>query len=174
MTSSPPDARRKRQMQELNKELFLQDRESALSEKRDKLNNRAVIWSLVFGFAGAAGFVSAQSGQVSYFVIVIPHLLSRVAAKASHDEKGVNQLKGWLKDSNKALGYTGYEEYNDKNAHGRVSGGQNRALRDTILLIQLCAGFLAGYLFINNIWLLIAVSCISLHAMYKTVHYLNV
>ncbi len=70
--------------------------ESLQQEKRDKLNARLQVWSLLVALVGAAGVASVQSGTLAYVVLLYPLLAACVARYAGHSESVLNQVKAYL------------------------------------------------------------------------------
>jgi hypothetical protein len=113
--------------------------EALQQEKRDKLNARLQVWSLLVGLVGASGVVAGvQSGAVAYAVALYPLLAACVARYAGHSESVLNQVKAYLLELEKKAGYSGYEQYN-KTSGRRGVGGHMRALRDAILITDVLA-----------------------------------
>lgn len=114
------------------------DYEAAQSEKRDKLNSRLQVWSLLVGLIGAFGLASVQSGLVGYTVALFPLLAACLARYVGHSEAVLDQVKAYLYAKETEVGYCGYEHWNC--TRKRVgSGGHMRALRDVIVLVDLLA-----------------------------------
>lgn len=112
--------------------------EALQQEKRDKLNARLQVWSLLVGLVGASGVVSTQGGAVVYAVLLYPLIAACVARYAGHSESVLNQVKAYLLDLEKRAGYSGYEHYN-KTSGRRGVGNHMKALRDAILLTDVLA-----------------------------------
>ena len=113
--------------------------EAVQQEKRDKLNSRGQVWSLLVGLVGAFGLASVQSGGVVYVVVLYPLLAWCVARYALHSERVLDQLKAYLLQVEVQAGYSGYEHFNT--SYGRRGGGGHlKALRDAILLTDMLAG----------------------------------
>lgn len=107
--------------------------ESLQQEKRDKLNARLQIWSLLVALVGASGFASVQGGTLAYVVALYPLLAACVARYAGHSESVLDQVKAYLLEVEQRTGYSGYERYN-KTSKRKTRGNHARALRDTIVL----------------------------------------
>lgn len=112
--------------------------EALQQEKRDKLNSRLQVWSLLVGLVGASGVASVQSGAVAYVVLLYPLVAACVARYAGHSESVLNQVKAYLTELEKRAGYSGYEHFNKATKRKNV-GGHMRALRDAILLTDVLA-----------------------------------
>ncbi len=107
--------------------------EALQQEKRDKLNSRLQVWSLLVGLVGASGVASLQGGAIAYVVLLYPLLAACVGRYAGHSESVLNQVKAYLLEVEKRAGYTGYEHFNKSSGRKGV-GGHMVALRDAILL----------------------------------------
>src|SRR5258708_5695547 len=107
--------------------------EALQQEKRDKLNARLQVWSLLVGLVGASGVASVQNGAIAYVVLLYPLLAACVARYAGHSESVLNQVKAYLLQVEKRAGYEGYEHFN-KTSGRRGAGSHMMALRDAILL----------------------------------------
>ena len=112
--------------------------EALQQEKRDKLNARLQVWSLLVGLVGASGVASVQSGAIAYIVLLYPLVAACVARYAGHSESVLNQVKAYLLELEKRAGYVGYEQFNKSNGRKGV-GNHMRALRDAILLTDVLA-----------------------------------
>jgi len=112
--------------------------EALQQEKRDKLNSRLQVWSLLVGLVGAFGVASVQSGSVAYVVALYPLLAACVARYAGHSESVLDQVKSYLIAIEQQAEYCGYEQYNKSSGRKGV-GGHMVALRDAILLTDVLA-----------------------------------
>jgi hypothetical protein len=110
--------------------------EALQQEKRDKLNARLQVWSLLLGLVGASGVASViQGGALAYVVLLYPLVAACIARYAGHSESVLNQVKAYLIEVEKRAGYTGYEQYNASGSSGRRGAGSHMmALRDAILV----------------------------------------
>lgn len=147
--------------------------EALQQEKRDKLNSRLQVWSLLIGLVGAFGVVaSIQPGAVIYAVALYPLLAACVARYTGHLESVLDQVKVYLLEVEKRAGYSGYEHFNKNKTSGHhESGGHMRALRDAILLtdglavavvawrLMLDGWYLAASLFVLVAALVVWVTC---------------
>jgi fatty acid desaturase len=114
------------------------DYEAAQAEKRDKLNTRLQVWSLLIALVGGFGLASVQAGSVSSVVALFPLLGACVARYAGHSESVLDQVKAYLLQIEQESGYCGYESYN-RMVKRRVSGGHKKALRDALVLMEVLA-----------------------------------
>lgn len=112
--------------------------EALQQEKRDKLNNRLQVWSLLVGLVGASGVASVQSGAVAYVVLLYPLVAACVARYAGHSESVLNQVKAYIFELETRAGYSGYEQFN-KSCKRKTVGSHMTALRDAILLTDVLA-----------------------------------
>lgn len=109
-------------------------------EKRDKLNARLQIWSLLLALISGFGIASLQTGAISYVVALYPLLALCVARYAAHSEAVLDQVKAYLLEQEQQLDYQGYEHFNKQHKlTNSISGGHKRALRDAVLLTDLLA-----------------------------------
>ncbi len=109
-------------------------------EKRDKLNARLQIWSLLLALISGFGIASLQTGAISYVVALYPLLALCVARYVAHSEAVLDQVKAYLLERERAANYQGYEHYNKLHKlTNSVSGGHKKALRDAILLTDVLA-----------------------------------
>ena len=159
----------------MQKETIAQlDYEAAQAEKRDKLNTRIQVWSLLFALVGAFGFASVQSGTVSYVVALFPLLAACLARYAAHSEKILDQVKAYLWQMERKSGYTGYESYHQVHKQ-RSSGGHKKALRDAIILTDSLAMIvLFTRLFSLHVpWVTNSVMLLELGAVFLTFCFLS-
>lgn len=112
--------------------------EALQQEKRDKLNSRLQVWSLLVGLVGASGVASVQSGSIAYVVLLYPLLAACVARYAGHSECVLNQVKAYLLQLEQKAGYSGYEQFN-KLSKRKTVGDHMRALRDAVLITDVLA-----------------------------------
>jgi len=148
--------------------------EALQQEKRDKLNARLQVWSLLVGLVGASGVASVQSGAVAYVVLLYPLVAACVARYAGHSESVLNQVKAYILQLEKQAGYVGYEQFNRSNGRKTV-GGHMIALRDAILLTDVLA-VLAVVLrmFSDGLYILAAlVLVVALVVLVMTCRWLN-
>jgi hypothetical protein len=109
-------------------------------EKRDKLNARLQIWSLLLALVSGFGIASLQSGIVGYVVALYPLLAFCVARYAAHSEAVLDQVKAYLLALEQDLNHQGYEHFNKQHKLMQsVSGGHKKALRDAIVLTDVLA-----------------------------------
>jgi hypothetical protein len=148
--------------------------EALQQEKRDKLNNRLQVWSLLVGLVGASGVASVQSGAVAYVVLLYPLVAACVARYAGHSESVLNQVKAYLLELEKRAGYVGYEQFNKSNGRKGV-GAHMRALRDAILLTDVLAVVAVVLrMFSDGLYILAAlVLLVALVVLVVTCHWLN-
>lgn len=111
--------------------------EALYSEKRDKLNARLPVWSLLIGLFSLFGYAGIQPGIAGYVVLLYPLLASCVARFAGHSERILDRIKRCIYQIEERSGYHGYEHTNAGQPQG--SGGHVKALRDAILLTDLVA-----------------------------------
>lgn len=113
--------------------------EACQAEKRDRMNARLQVWSLLIGLIGAFGLASIQSGAIGYVVVLYPLVAACVARFAGHSENVLNQVKVYLLEVERRSEYSGYESFNKVSGRGGV-GNHMRALRDAIMLTDILAG----------------------------------
>jgi hypothetical protein len=130
--------------------------EALQQEKRDKLNSRLQVWSLLVGLVGASGVASVQGGAIAYVVLLYPLVAACVARYAGHSESVLNQVKAYLIEFEKRAGYSGYEQYN-KSSGRRGVGGHMVALRDAILLTDGLAVAVVVWRMVSDGWYVLAV-----------------
>src|ERR1700737_8388 len=130
--------------------------EALQQEKRDKLNARFQVWSLLVGLVSASGVASVQSGAIAYVVLLYPLLAACVARFAAHSESVLNQVKAYLTEFEKRAGYSGYEHYNKSSGRKGV-GAHMVALRDAILLTDGLAVVVVVYRMGADGWYVLAV-----------------
>jgi len=162
-------------MLQLKPEQFAEMEYQALQqEKRDKLNSRLQIWSLLVGLVGASGVASVQSGAVAYVVLLYPLVAACVARHAGHSESVLNQVKAYLLELEKRAGYVGYEQFNKSNGRRGV-GNHMRALRDAILLTDVLAVAVVVWRMIADSWYVPAalVLVVALVVVVMTCRWLN-
>lgn len=106
-------------------------------EKRDRMNARLSIWSLVFTLVSGFGLASLQGGTVGDLVGLYPPLSACLARYAGHSEAVLDQIKRYLFDLEEAQGYGGYEHYNAEHPlRFAASGGHKYALRLVLLVTE--------------------------------------
>jgi len=116
------------------------DLDAVLAEKRDKLNARLQIWSLLLALISGFGIASVQQGNVSYVVVLYPLLAACLAQFAGHSESVLDQIKAYLLQVEARSEYQGYETYNKTNKLKTASsGGHKRALLTALLITELLA-----------------------------------
>lgn len=110
--------------------------EALYDEKRDKLNARLPIWSLLLTMFTAIGYASVQAGSVAYLAALYPLLAATIARFAGQSERILDRVKQRIYAIETASGYAGYEHDNKAHstANNKDSGGHIKALRDFILL----------------------------------------
>ncbi len=148
--------------------------EALQQEKRDKLNGRLQVWSLLVGLVGASGVASVQGGAIAYVVLLYPLLAACVARYAGHSESVLLQVKAYLLQIEVGVGYAGYEHFN-KLSGRRGAGSHMKALRDAILLTDsLAVAVVVGRMMIDG-WYPVAglVVLAALAVMVQTCHWLN-
>jgi hypothetical protein len=131
------------------------DYEAAQAEKRDKLNSRLQVWSLLVGLIGAFGLASIQSGLIPYVVALFPLLAACLARYVGHSEKVLDQVKAYLYAREEETGIAGYEHWN-KARKRAGAGGHLRAFRDVVVLIDLLATASVAFRLIVDHWFLAA------------------
>jgi hypothetical protein len=130
--------------------------EALQQEKRDKLNSRLQVWSLLVGLVGASGVASVQGGAIAYVVLLYPLVAACVARFAGHSESVLNQIKAYLLELEKRAGYSGYEQYNKSSGRKGV-GSHMLALRDAILLTDGLAVAVVVWRLLADGWYMLAV-----------------
>lgn len=120
-------------MSEEDKSLFQLDYEAVQAEKRDRINARLQVWSLLVALIGGFGLASLQSGNVSYVVALYPLIAACVARYTGHSEMVIDQIKAYLL----SVG-SDYEQYN-KSHPFKSSGGHKKALRDALIITEALA-----------------------------------
>jgi hypothetical protein len=150
------------------------DYEATLAEKRDKLNSRLQVWSLLVALVGGFGLASLQSGNVSYVVALYPLLAMCIARYAAHSEMVLDRLKAYQFQLEKESGYRGYETFNQSCKQQQTSGGHKAALRDALLLTEgLATGVIVGRLALDSLPLLaLLVGVVEVLAMIATFRFL--
>lgn len=111
------------------------DYEAVEAEKRDRLNARLQVWSLLIALVGGFGLASLQSGNVSYVITLFPLLAACIARYAGHSETVLDQIKTYLHQVEQLSGFTGYESYNHS-CKRRSSGSHKKALRDALVIME--------------------------------------
>ncbi len=129
--------------------------EALQQEKRDKLNARLQVWSLLVGLVGASGVAGVQSGSVAYVVVLYPLLAACVARYAAHSESVLSQVKTYLLQVEQNAGYSGYEHFN-KSSGRRGVGNHMRALRDAIVLTDALAVVVVAWRLAADNWYMLA------------------
>lgn len=107
--------------------------EALYDEKRDKLNARLPLWSLLVGLFSAFGYAGTQPGIAGYLIICYPLLAACVARFAGHNERVLIKVKRRIYAIEEASDYEGYEHENERNSTGG-SGAHLKAFRDFTLL----------------------------------------
>jgi hypothetical protein len=114
-------------------------------EERDRMNARVQFWQLYFGlvsvFSVAFGFAGLHIGP--YVLAVLPVFLTFLARYIGHSEAVLKQIRKYLEDLEKRLGYTGYEAYVREKLRP-THGGYLSALRDAFLTTDVLALVVAG------------------------------
>ena len=72
--------------------------EALQAEKRDKMNARWQVWSILVGLVGAFGLVSLQAGITGYVVMLYPLIAACLARFSAHSESILDQIKAYLLD----------------------------------------------------------------------------
>lgn len=129
--------------------------EALQHEKRDKLNARLQVWSLLVGLVGGSGVASVQGGTLAYVVLLYPLLTACVARYVGHSESVLNQVKVYLIEVEKRAGYAGYEHFN-KISGRRTVGSHMKALRDVILLTDSLAVAVVVWRLVADNWYILA------------------
>jgi len=114
------------------------DIDAVIAEKRDKLNARLQIWSLLLALISGFGIASVQSSNVSYVVVLYPLLAACLAQFAGHSEEVLDKLKAYLLQVEQRAAFQGYESFNKAN-RSKWSGGHKRALLTALLITELLA-----------------------------------
>src|SRR6266571_1906279 len=86
--------------------------EACQQEKRDRINARLQVWSVLIGLVGAFVLAALQGGNVPYVVGVYPMLAAYVGRFASHSEAVLDQIKAYLFLMEERSEYEGYEHFN--------------------------------------------------------------
>jgi hypothetical protein len=143
MAESPvkPEDRKDRKARSMElTELGKLEYEALQQEKRDKLNARLQIWSLLLALISGFGIASVQDGAISYVVALYPLLAFCVVQYTAHSEAVLDQVKAYLLAVEQQLHYQGYEHFNKQHKLVKsVSGGHKKALRDAIMLTDALA-----------------------------------
>lgn len=125
-------------MSMIQDELALKEYESLQAEKRDRMQGRLQVWSLLMALIGAFGLASVQSGPIGLVIGLYPLLAACIARYSGHNEVVIEKIKGYLLKFEEMHGYSGYEHYNQQVRHAR-SGHHVRALRDALLITSALA-----------------------------------
>lgn len=143
--------------------------EALQAEKRDKMNARWQVWSILVGLIGAFGLVSLQNGATGYVVVLYPIIAACLTRFSTHSESVLDQVKAYLLAFEKKQGYQGYEHYNRAQCR-RSSGGHNKALREAILCTDILAVIvLTVHLYLDHlVWLAILVCLFEGVVIYRT------
>lgn len=149
--------------------------ESLHQEKRDRMNSRLVIWSLLFGVVGAAGFASAQNSEVSYLLALYPLIAVSVARYAGHNESVIDQIKAYLLQVAENYNHQGYEQFNKGRERHRRTGSHAKAFRSILIVTEVIAASLVTYRLIQiaQVWAAVAVALVSLVCLVYTYIYLH-
>ncbi len=121
-----------------HEELALKEYETLQAEKRDRMQARLQIWSVVIGLIGAFGLASLQAGPISWVLALYPLLAACIARYSGHNEAVLTKIKRYLLTFEQTHGYRGYEQYNLEIRH-KQSGSQTKALRDALLVTAMLA-----------------------------------
>ena len=116
-----------------SEDIEAQELQALYDEKRDKLNARLPVWSLLLTLFGAVGYASVQAGLSGYLGILYPPLAATIARFTGHSERVLDRVKRRIHAIEEASGYHGYEHENAART-AKGSGGHVKALRDFILL----------------------------------------
>jgi hypothetical protein len=148
--------------------------EACQSEKRDRMNARLQVWSILIGLVGAFGVASFQAGAVGYVVALYPLLAACVARHSGHSEGVLEQIKAYLHLQEEDAGYSGYEHFN-KSFRRRGVGSHMMALRDAIVLTDLLAvGVVVVRLVADQqVALVVGVLAVEVAAMVLTLRWLR-
>jgi hypothetical protein len=119
-------------------EIEVQELAALYDEKRDKLNARLAVWSLLLTLFGAVGYASVQPGLSGYLGVLYPLLAATIARFAGHSERILDRVKQRIYRIEQDADYCGYEHENAEQPH-KGSGGHLKALRDFILLTDAVA-----------------------------------
>ena|SRR5436305_10217124 len=121
-------------------ELANKNYDAVLAEKRDKLNSRLQIWSLLLALISGFGVASVQEGNTSLVVALYPLLAACLAHFAAHSEAILDQIKAYLLQLEQEAGINGYETHNKQNKlKSSSSGGHKKALLQALTLTQTLA-----------------------------------
>lgn len=148
--------------------------EALQAEKRDKMNARWQVWSLLVGLIGAFGLVSLQAGATGYVAVLYPVIAACLVRFSAHSESILDQIKAYLFDFEKQQGYQGYEHYNRAQCR-RSAGSQTKALRDVIYCTDLLAVIvLVVHAYLDQlIWLAILIAVFEVGVIYQTSRWLK-
>jgi hypothetical protein len=119
-------------------EIEAKELEALYCEKRDKLNARLAIWSLLLTLFGAFSYAGTQSGVAGYVIVCYPLLAGCIARFARHSERVLDRVKRHIYQIEKASGYVGYEHQNVSGSTNG-SGAHIKALRDFAILTDAIA-----------------------------------
>ena len=119
-------------------ELALKEYEALQAEKRERMQTRPQIWSLLLGLIGAFGLASIQSGPIGLVIGLYPFLAAAIARTSGHNEAIIAKLKWYLLLFEQTHHYHGYEQYNQAMRHAQ-SGHHMKALRDALLVTSALA-----------------------------------
>src|SRR5436305_14903936 len=121
-------------------ELANKNYDAVLAEKRDKLNSRLQIWSLLLALISGFGVASVQEGNTSLVVALYPLLAACLAHFTAHSEAVLDQIKAYLYKFEQDHEVKGYETYNKENQlKSSPSEGHKKALLQALILTQALA-----------------------------------
>jgi hypothetical protein len=124
-------------------EMEAKELEALYDEKRDKLNARLPLWSLLITLFGAFSYVGTQTGMAGYIIVFYPLLAGCVARFAGSSERILDRVKRRIYKIEKASDYAGYEHDNANGSTGG-SGSHIKALRDFAILTDVIAVIAIG------------------------------
>jgi hypothetical protein len=143
-------------------------------EKRDRMNARWQVWSLLFALVSGFGLASVQGGDIPYLVALYPLIAMCIARFTAHSETVLDQIKAYLREVEKKHNFAGYEQFNLISGRKGV-GSHQKALRDALLITEMLASVAAAYRLYDHGLLLAAilVAAIDLVASIATLLYLR-
>ena len=141
-------------------EIEAKELEALYDEKRDKLNARLSIWSLLITIFGAFSYAGAQPGITGYVVAFYPLLSGCVARFAGHSEQVLDRVKRRIYKIEEASCYAGYEHDNaNESSSASGSGTHLKALRDFVLITDSMAIIdMVAQIFIDSLSVLIVLA----------------
>ena len=143
--------------------------EALQAEKRDKMNARWQVWSILVGLTGAFGLASLQTGATGYVIALYPVIVACLARFSAHSESVLDQIKRYLLEVENRQSHEGYEHFNRSQCR-KSSGSHRKALRDAIY----CTDLLASVVLIAHVYtdhgplLAVIAFCLEIAILYKT------